>query len=159
DEGCLDYFGRKDFQEKVSGQRVSLAHIEAELLRIEGVREVVAAVKPNRAGDNQLVAYYTVPADGLVAPDKIWSDLRIRLEGPILPSALIRLDRLPLNANGKIDRRALPEPHRRRLLPDPAVQPSTADETALVSIWREILDLDAIGVEDSFIELGGNSLQ
>jgi amino acid adenylation domain-containing protein len=158
-EGCLDYLGRKDFQEKVSGQRVSLAHIEAELLRIDGILEAAAAVKPNRAGDNQLVAYYTELTDCPADPEKIWRDLRIRLEGHMLPSALIRLDRLPLNANGKIDRRALPEPSRRRLLPYPVVQPSAADEAALVAIWRDILDLDEIGVEDSFIELGGNSLQ
>ncbi len=158
-DGCLDYLGRKDFQEKVSGQQVSLVHVESELLRIDGVREAVAAVKPNRAGDNQLVAYYTEHADRPVDPAKLWSELRIRLEGHPLPAFLVRLDQLPLNANAKIDRGALPEPHRERLLLDPAAAPSTAEETALAAIWREILDLDEVGVEDSFIELGGNSLQ
>jgi amino acid adenylation domain-containing protein len=130
--GCLEYLGRKDFHEKVRGQRVSLADIEAALLRIDGIREAVAAVRPDRLGENQLAVYFTEWPDRVVDLGKLWSRLRERLEGYLLPTALIKLDRLPLNANGKV---------------------------ALVTIWKEVLDFDEIGVEDSFIELGGDSLQ
>jgi amino acid adenylation domain-containing protein len=156
---CLEYLGRKDFHDKVRGHRLSLADIEAALLGIDGIREAVASVRPDRAGENQLAVYFTAWPDRAPALAQLWSSLRERLEGYSLPIALIRLDRLPLNANGKIDRRALPEPHRQRLLVAAPISPRTQGESALVMIWKEVLELDEIGVEDSFMELGGDSLQ
>ncbi len=91
--------------------------------------------------------------------DEVWNRLRDRLESHSLPSALIKLDRLPLTANGKVDRRALPHPHKQRLLAAPATPPKTQSELRLVAIWKDILGLDQIGIDDSFLELGGDSLQ
>jgi acyl-coenzyme A synthetase/AMP-(fatty) acid ligase/acyl carrier protein len=159
ENGCLEYLGRKDFYEKVRGQRVSLTDIEVELLHIDGIREAVAAMRTDGAGENRLAVYFTEWPDRPVDLARLWSSLRERLKDHLLPSALIRLDRLPLNSNGKIDRRALPEPHRQRLLGAPAVSPRTPSELSLIDIWKDVLDLDEIGVEDSFIELGGDSLK
>ena len=159
ENGCLEYLGRKDFQEKVRGRRVNLANIEAEFLLIDGVLEAVAGVKADRDGENQIAVYYTELDDRPVNLDEVWNRLRDRLDKHSLPSALVRLDRLPLNANGKVDRRALPHPHKQRLLAAPVAAPNTQSELALVAIWKDILDLDQIGVDDSFLELGGDSLQ
>lgn len=159
ENGCLHYLGRKDFQEKVRGRRVNLATIEAEFLLMDGVREAVAVVGPDYEGENQIAVYYTESDDQPVKRDEVWTRLRERIESHSLPSALIRLDRLPLNANGKVDRRALPYPHKQRLLATPATPPKTQSEVRLIAIWKDILGLDQIGVNDSFLELGGDSLQ
>ena len=76
-----------------------------------------------------------------------------------MPSLLIWLDRLPLNTNGKVDRRALPNPHKTRLLAAAAVPPSNDTERSLAAIWKDVLGIEQIGVDDSFLELGGDSLQ
>jgi arthrofactin-type cyclic lipopeptide synthetase C len=159
ENGCLEYLGRKDFQEKVRGVRVNLANIEAEFGLIPGVREAVAAVKSDPNGQNQIAVYYTEADDRPVSLVDAWTHLQERLDGSPLPSALIKLDRLPLNANGKVDRRALPYPHKTRLLSNPAAPPRNQTELELVAIWKEILCIDQIGVDDSFLELGGDSLQ
>jgi amino acid adenylation domain-containing protein len=159
ESGCLDYLGRKDFQEKVKGGRVNLANIEAEFMLVHGVREAVAAVRPDREGENLIAVYYTELDNQLVNLDEAWTRLRDRLDGFSLPSALIKLDRLPLNINGKVDRHALPNPHKTRLLSTPAAPAKNEIEIALVAIWKDILCLDQVGVDDSFLELGGDSLQ
>jgi aryl carrier-like protein len=157
--GCLDYLGRNDFQGKVRGQRVNLADIEAEFLRVDGVREAVATIRPSGDGENQLVIYYTELANQPLNLDKVWPRLRDRLDNSSLPSALVKVERLPLNANGKVDRSALPHPHRTRLLAAAPVLPRSDIELRLVNIWKDVLDLDQVGVEDSFLDLGGDSLQ
>jgi acyl carrier protein len=159
ESGCLDYLGRKDFQEKVKGVRVNLANIEAEFVLVHGVREAVAAVRPDWEGENLIAVYYTELDNQLVNLDEAWTRLRDRLDGFSLPSALIKLDRLPLNINGKVDRHALPNPHKTRLLSTPAAPAKNEIEIALVAIWKDILCLDQIGIDDSFLELGGDSLQ
>ena len=159
ENGCLDYLGRKDFQEKVRGRRVNLANIEAEFLIIDGVREAVAVVKPDMQGENQIAVYYTEQDDQPLNLNEVWTRLRDRLESHSLPSALIKLDCLPLTANGKVDRNALPHAHKQRLLAAPATPPKTPSEISLVAIWKDILGLDQIGADDSFLELGGDSLQ
>jgi amino acid adenylation domain-containing protein len=159
ENACLDYLGRKDSQEKVRGRRVNLANIEAEFLLIEGVREAVALVRPDREGKNQIVVYYTQLDDQPVNIDEVWRRLRKQVESHSLPSALMKLDRLPLNANGKVDRRALPHPHKQRLLTAPPVPAKTPSEIMLIAIWKDLLGLDQIGTDDSFLELGGDSLQ
>ena len=159
ESGCLRYLGRKDFQEKVRGQRVDLTAVETEMLRVAGVAEAVAAVRPGRNGENDVVAYYTEDGAGAVDPGEVLKALRSCIEPGFMPAALVKLDRLPLNANGKVDRRALPLPGRRRSLAAPVVAPKNQEERALLEIWRAILALEEIGVEDSFLDLGGDSLQ
>ncbi len=159
EDGCLDYLGRKDFQHKVRGQSVNLAEIEAECLRIDGIREAVAVIRPNRDGENQIAIFYTSSNKKPLNLDAARSHLRNRLDSYSMPSLLIWLDRLPLNTNGKVDRRALPNPHKTRLLAAAAVPPSNDTERSLAAIWKDVLGIEQIGVDDSFLELGGDSLQ
>jgi amino acid adenylation domain-containing protein len=159
EDSCLEYLGRKDFQEKVRGRRVSLGSIEAEFLVINGVREAVAAVVPDGEGENHIAVYFTEMEGRPVNLDEAWTCLRDRLDSSSLPSALIKVDFLPVNSNGKVDRRAFPYPYNRRMLSAPAVPPKTPIEFILAAIWKDILGLDQIGVDDSFFELGGDSLQ
>ena len=159
ESGCLEYLGRKDFQEKVRGQWVSLPRIENEFLLINGVCEAVAAVGLDQEGEKQIAVYYTELDGRPVNLAEAWLRLQDRLDGSPLPSALIKLDRLPLNANGKVDRRALPSPHKTRLLSTPPAPPRNQIEVALVALWKDILCIDQIGVDDSFLALGGDSLQ
>ena len=157
-DGCLEYLGRKDFQAKVRGQRVNLAEVEAAFLGIQGVREAVAVIRPDNAGENRIVVYYT--SDGrTVYMDELRTQFRDRLDDYSTPSTLVRLDHLPLNINDKVDRLALPEAVSQRTLAAAPVAPSTQVECALANIWTEILGLDQVGVNDSFLYLGGDSLQ
>ena len=159
ENGCLDYLGRKNFQEKVKGRRINLADIETEFLRVDGIREAVAVIGPDRHGENQIAIFYTALDNKPVNLDEARSHLRNRLDNYSMPSALVKLDRLPLNANGKVDRGALPYLRKQRLLSAPAAPAKTQIEIMLVAIWKDLLDLDQVGVDDSFLELGGDSLQ
>jgi acyl-coenzyme A synthetase/AMP-(fatty) acid ligase/acyl carrier protein len=158
-EGCLDYLGRKDFHHKVRGQSVNLADIEGEFLRMDGVREAVAVIRSDRHGENQIIIYYTAVDAQPLSLAEVMAHLGSRLDKYAVPSALVKLDRLPLNANGKVDRRALPHPRGERPLATAIVPPVSDIELRLVAIWQDVLDLDQIGVDDSFLELGGDSLQ
>ncbi|MCO6440621.1 MAG: amino acid adenylation domain-containing protein [Nitrococcus mobilis] len=155
-DGVLEYVGRKDFQVKLRGFRIELGEIEAVLERHPGVKRALAAVR--RLGDSDaLVGYWQEDETlaGQPAPD-LAAYLRERLPDYMVPSAWMRMERWPLNANGKIDRRALPapEPQSEAGLEPPA----TATEQRLVALWRELLAVETIGRQSHFFELGGHSL-
>jgi amino acid adenylation domain-containing protein len=184
-DGTLDFLGRRDFQVKVRGFRVELGEVESALLRHPGVRDaVVTAVAeaaggrhPDSAGGQRLVAYY-VPegADGPTPPTP--AELRIHLRESLpehmVPSLFVPLAELPLNANGKVDRRALPAPETRLAgEPRPAGEAEIAPRTpprnpveeVIAGIWEDLLGLDPlghpghpVGVDDDFFLLGGHSL-
>jgi amino acid adenylation domain-containing protein len=156
---CLEYLGRKDARAKLNGQWVDLAALEAEALRIDGVREAVAMMREDQEQNKFIVLYYTAPDLEQFSPLAIRALLSAPRNGAARPSRLVRLDALPLTANGKVDRRALPAPFHQRPLNSAPAAPSTPTEKLLVEIWREILELESIGTEDSFLDLGGGSLQ
>ena len=158
-DGCLEHLGRKDLQVKVRGVRVELAEVEAALLRVGNIKEAVVVAREGRAGDTRLVAYL-VPA-GLPAPTvtTLRCALAETLPDSMIPSSYVLLDALPLTANGKVDRRALPPPETGHPeLATPFAPPRTPVEERLAAIWAEVLGLDCIGIHDGFLELGGNSL-
>ena len=162
-QGVLEFLGRADQQVKVRGFRVELGEIEAALLaQPEVAAAAVAARAAGRAGaggsDQRLVAYL-VARPGAAAPGV--SELRARLAGLLpehmLPAAFVWLDALPLTANGKLDRKALPAPGA----PEPGQAyraPRDATEAVLAGLWAELLGLERVGVEDNFFELGGDSI-
>ncbi|MGQ4599010.1 amino acid adenylation domain-containing protein [Nocardia sp. R6R-6] len=158
--GVLEYLGRSDFQVKIRGLRIELGEIEAALLDSPGVARAVCVARTGRTGD-ELVAYVVAAkhADGDVRLDTaaLLTGLRRTLPGYMVPSALMQLDELPLNANGKIDRKALPTPATGVRPIRPVAEPRTEVERVLAGIFAEVLDTE-IGVEDSFFEMGGNSL-
>ncbi|MFB7874635.1 amino acid adenylation domain-containing protein [Nocardia sp. NPDC056064] len=159
--GVLEYLGRTDFQVKIRGLRIELGEIESALLARDGIARAVCVARASRTGEDELVAY-VVAAAGAPAPDvtALLSGLRRGLPSYMVPSALVVLDELPLSANGKVDRKALPAPASGVRLTTGAAAPQTELECALAEIFTEVLALDGteIGVEDSFFDLGGNSL-
>ena len=156
-DGCLTHLGRQDFQVKIRGHRVETAEVELALLELDGVQEAVVTAREGRGGEQELIAY-VVPAGAPPAPDALRAELGSRLPDYMVPAAFVTLPALPLTDTGKVDLRALPAPGRLRPLPLPPAAPATPAEEALAAIWREVLDLDEIGVHDDFLELGGNSL-
>jgi amino acid adenylation domain-containing protein/non-ribosomal peptide synthase protein (TIGR01720 family) len=154
-DGTLEYLGRVDHQVKVRGFRIELGEIEAEIAALPGVREavVIAAGAP---GGQRLVAYVTSAGDGEVETSALREALRGRLPEFMVPAAWVALAALPLAPNGKVDRRALPEPD----LPagEGFVAPRTPVEEILAGLWERVLDRARVGVRDNFFELGGHSL-
>ncbi|WP_255588818.1 amino acid adenylation domain-containing protein [Nocardia sp. MH4] len=161
DRPILEYLGRTDFQVKIRGLRIELGEIESALLAQDHIARAVCVARAGRTGDDELVAY-VVATPGSAAPEPavLLSGLRRGLPSYMVPSALVVLDELPLSANGKVDRKALPEPTVGVRLTTGAAAPQTELECALAEIFTEVLALDgtAIGIEDSFFDLGGNSL-
>ncbi|AZD29879.1 non-ribosomal peptide synthetase [Pseudomonas chlororaphis] len=156
--GDIQYLGRIDHQIKIRGFRIELGEIENALLHCPSVREAVVVPRTDALGDPCLVAFITSSA-----PDINNAQLRQQLGKSLpdymLPSFFVRLDALPLNANGKIDRQALPATgHYANAPAEPYLAPATATEKTLVEIWQEALKHPRIGVNDSFFELGGHSL-
>jgi amino acid adenylation domain-containing protein len=150
--GRLEFLGRMDQQVKVRGYRIELGEVEAALLARPGVREAAAVVHATASGDRRIVAYVVADA-GDAAP--LRDALRAELPDYMVPSAIVPLHALPLTANGKLDRRALPAPD---LGVDGYVAPRTPAEEVLAGIWAEVLSVPRVGVHDGFFDLGGHSL-
>ena len=151
EDGCLDYVGRTDHQVKLRGFRIELGEIEAALAKL-GFSRCAVTVREGRAGQKQLVAYVQAAA---LDTDATRQALCAYLPDYMLPSTIIALDALPLTANGKLDTRRLPPPELASLV---TRLPETAREEALFNLFREVLGVGDIGVDDSFFDLGGDSL-
>ncbi|HVR95768.1 MAG TPA: amino acid adenylation domain-containing protein, partial [Thermoanaerobaculia bacterium] len=155
-DGDVEYLGRIDQQVKIRGFRIEPGEVEAALALHPKVGESAVVAREDRPGDRRLVAYVT-PRNGLApATDELRAFLRERLPDYMVPAAFLPLPALPLTANGKLDRRALPAP-------EPAARPVSAPprnatEEAIADAWREVLGVPAIGVDDNFFDLGGHSL-
>jgi amino acid adenylation domain-containing protein len=158
EDGEVEMLGRSDFQIKLRGMRIELAEIEQTLRRMDGVREAVVAAR-ERHGEKALVAYVVFdPARKSTVP-ALRRFLQERLPDYMVPSAFVVLEALPVNVNMKVDRRALPAPSEADLGRERVqIKARDATEERLLAIWRNLLRTDAIGVEDSFFDVGGNSL-
>jgi amino acid adenylation domain-containing protein len=157
--GTLEFHGRIDQQVKLRGFRIELGEIEAVLDSHHDVSAAAAIVREDSPGDQRIVAY-VVPA-GQQRPDveHLRRLLKTKLPPFMVPSAFVVLDSFPVTANGKLDRRALPPPDGAR--PDLArgyVAPETPVEEALAEIWRQVLGVDRVGIDDDFFDLGGHSM-
>jgi amino acid adenylation domain-containing protein len=159
-DGNIEFLGRIDNQIKIRGFRIELGEIESALEQHPAVHEAVVIAREDTPGQKRLVAY-VIPRPGLTITISDAHDfLRATLPDYMLPSALVRMEKIPLTPNGKLDRRALPAPDMDR--PELKVAyapPRNPVEQALASLWGEVLCLDHIGVHDNFFELGGHSLQ
>ncbi len=158
-DGTLEFLGRMDDQVKIRGFRIELGEIESVLASHQAVRETAVVARSDQAGDKRLVAYVVPAADPPASLDELQGFLRKRLPGYMVPAALVTLDKLPLTANGKIDRRRLPEPgDARPHLHAAYVAPRTPAERILAEVWAEVLGLDRVGIHDNFFAIGGASI-
>ena len=159
-DGLYQHMGRKDFQVKIRGYRVEVAEVELALLERVEIKDAVVTMHEDRTGDGRLAAYVVPSGVGAVVPSRLRSYLTGRLPSYMIPFAFVVLDELPLLPNGKTDRLALPDPGRDR--PEIGVgyvAPQTPIERKLTEIWAEVLDIDDVGVDDDFLEIGGDSLK
>ncbi|CAG2160775.1 non-ribosomal peptide synthetase [Cupriavidus numazuensis] len=150
-DGQIEYLGRIDHQVKIRGFRIELGEVEAALLAQPAVREAVVVAQQLAAGA-RLVAYVVMDGDAA----QLREALARGLPDYMVPSLIVPLERLPLNANGKLDRKALPAPESASQQPYEAPQGAVA--TVLAGLWAEVLQLERVGIHDNFFELGGHSL-
>ncbi|MGW2919702.1 amino acid adenylation domain-containing protein [Streptomyces angustmyceticus] len=162
EEGELEYRGRIDHQVKLNGFRIELGEIERALLDQPGVRAAACVLREDTLGLPRLVGY-VVPAPGHDDPQpaRLREALGVRLPAHMLPAAVVSLAELPLTGNGKLDRDRLPAPEAHRAAPPEARKtgPRTPAEHALAAVWRQVLDVPGLGVDDNFFALGGDSLR
>jgi amino acid adenylation domain-containing protein len=159
-DGDIEYLGRTDAQVKVRGFRIELGEIESTLARHSSVQEVAVLAREDVPGDKRLVAYVVATACASPTAHDLRAFLKERLPEYMVPSAFVFLEKLPVTPNGKIDRKALPEPEERRPeLEEGYVAPRNPVEELLAKIWAEVLKLEKIGIHDNFFSLGGHSLK
>ncbi len=151
-DGQLEYLGRADEQVKIRGYRIELGEIQAALNEVDGVEQAVVVAREDRPDDKRLVGYFTGTADSV----KVRAALAERLPSYMVPIALVEIDSLPLTVNGKLDTRALPAPEYQDV--DSYRAPSDAVEETLAGIYAQVLGLERVGVDESFFELGGDSI-
>jgi amino acid adenylation domain-containing protein len=155
-DGSLEYLGRNDHQVKIRGFRIELGEVEAQLMQLDGVDDAVAIAREDTPGDTRLVAYLVARA--AFDPSAARAALRERLPDYLVPAAYVVLDALPLTANGKLDRKALPAPDHRAWHQRDHEPPQGATEQALARLWAEVLGVEQVGRHDNFFELGGHSI-
>jgi amino acid adenylation domain-containing protein len=159
DGGCLEHLGRLDGRARIRGQWVDLADLDVALCTLPGVREAAAKVIGEESGNPRLVAYYVGDGAPALSVSELRRQLADRLDAHVLPARFIELERLPLTANGKIDRAALPAPEPvRPNLASRMVEPFGLTQLRLCELWEEFLDVAPVGVHDDFFDLGGDSL-
>ncbi|EME22130.1 non-ribosomal peptide synthetase [Rhodococcus triatomae BKS 15-14] len=155
--GRLEYLGRSDLQVKIRGFRIELGEIESAALRFPGVSAAVAVAHDDGAGRVRLVEYLVAEPGTVLDRDGLREFLAGELAAHMVPAALIELDALPLTVNGKLDRKALPEPDFGAAA-GAGREPATETESTLGALFAEVLGLDRVGVDDSFFALGGDSI-
>ena len=159
-DGTIEILGRIDFQVKLRGFRIELGEIESLMNAQPSVQQSVSLVREDRPGEKRLVAYYVPVGDSDASSHQLRTSLKATLPDYMIPSAFVRMESLPLTANGKIDRKALPEPERLGLndqVPE-YQEPQSFLEQDIARIWRDVLNVDRVGLNDNFFSLGGHSL-
>ncbi|HED09977.1 MAG TPA: amino acid adenylation domain-containing protein [Caldithrix abyssi] len=157
DDGTIEFIGRIDFQVKIRGNRIELGEIEAALLREKSVKEAVVRAVGTDPQSLRLAAY-VVPATDDFDVDKLRNDLRERLPEYMQPASFTLMDAFPLTHNGKVNRRALPEPDFEQAGTATDTTAATPVQELLLALWRDVLNMENISVNDNFFHIGGHSL-
>lgn len=156
-DGAIEFMGRRDGQIKIRGMRVELAEIEQCLMEHENVKACCVTLTDRVDKNASLIAYVVRRREGSEDAEELQSFLRAALPGYMVPSQFVFLPQLPTNRSGKIDRRALPEPRNVSKL-KAATLPTGGLQTELAKIWKDVLKLDTVSIEDNFFDVGGHSL-
>ncbi|HEU4884412.1 MAG TPA: amino acid adenylation domain-containing protein [Longimicrobium sp.] len=156
DDGMVEFLGRNDFQVKIRGFRIELGEVEARLREHPRVGEAVVMARPDAAGENRLIAWYT--GGEAVDPAELRAHLAGRLPDYMVPAAFVRMDAFPLTPSVKLDRKALPDPEGDAYAVREYEAPVDETEEALAEIWAEVLRVERVGRRDDFFALGGHSL-
>jgi len=158
-DGNVEFIGRNDNQVKIRGYRVELGEIECALLQHASVREAVVITREDPAGGKRLAAYLVNQQNQVPSADELQRFLKNKLPEYMIPSVFVLLKSLPLNPNGKLDRRELPGSEGAGLqLNGSFIEPRTTVEEVLAAMWADVLKQERVGVEDNFFALGGHSL-
>ncbi|WP_344021265.1 amino acid adenylation domain-containing protein [Streptomyces luteireticuli] len=157
-DGTLDYLGRDDDQVKIRGFRVETGEVEAALADLPAVAQAAVLVRTAAAGAKRLIAYAAPAPGAALDPAALRTALVERLPEYMVPSAVVVLDALPLNVNGKLDRQALPEPDAAHFTGTGGRAPRDEREALMCGVFADVLDLPEIGPDDDFFALGGHSL-
>ncbi|QMV39816.1 non-ribosomal peptide synthetase [Cohnella cholangitidis] len=155
-DGQIQYLGRIDDQVKIRGYRIELGEIERTLLAHDAVSEAAVVAADDGMGGKRLVAY--IVADRACTSGELRKHCGERLPDYMIPALFAQLERMPLTASGKADRKALPAPEAEMDTGVAYAEPTTATEQRLAALWEELLQRDKVGIDDNFFELGGNSL-
>jgi acyl carrier protein len=157
-DGNILFLGRRDGQVKLRGLRIELGEIESVLAGHPGVGQAVVVVRDDAAGEKQLVGYVRLDGSAEVSTAELRRDAARRLPPYMVPARIVTVDAFPLTPSGKVDQAALPDPGP-SIESDTYRPPRTVLEAVLVDVIAGILQIDQVGVDDSFFDLGGNSLQ
>ncbi|MCR8843450.1 amino acid adenylation domain-containing protein [Paenibacillus sp. SC116] len=158
-DGNVDFIGRMDHQVKIRGYRIELGEIESQILQLIEVDEVVVTALTDGRGQKYLCAYIVAAGEEPLQTAIIRKELAKQLPDFMVPAQYVQLDEIPLTPNGKIDRKALPEPGEELGASSLYVAPSNVTEAVLAKLWQEVLGVSQVGIDDHFFELGGHSLK
>jgi amino acid adenylation domain-containing protein len=158
-DGQVEFLGRGDDQVKIRGFRVELGEIEAVLGQQAGVQQAVVLAREDGRGERRLAAYVVARRETNLDLNALREHLARHLPEYMIPAALVPLAKLPLTANGKVDRQALPAPEQASMEAASYVAPRTPTEQMVAQIWAEVLRLDRVGIHDNFFKIGGHSLK
>jgi len=158
-DGNIEFLGREDFQVKVQGYRIELGEIESRLQEYAGVDLCIVVVREDTPGEKRLVGYVVAKPGVNVDPAEVREHLRSKLPEYMVPSAILLLERFPLTANGKVDRKSLPAPARAAAEVSSIVAASRdALDVQMIKLWEKVLNVRPISLRDNFFDLGGSSL-
>ncbi|MFA6231850.1 MAG: amino acid adenylation domain-containing protein [Rhodanobacter sp.] len=157
-DGVLEFIGRADTQVKLHGFRIELGEIEAALMTHPAVSQAVATIREDIPGDKWLVGYVVSHAERTVSSSELRDHLLSTLPTYMVPTLWVDLEQLPMAANGKVDRKALPLPQQHAASRQEYVEPRTPVERTLAAIWQQAFKIERVGTHDNFFELGGDSL-
>jgi amino acid adenylation domain-containing protein len=157
-DGEIEFLGRIDEQVKIRGHRIELAEVRQAVTAHPDVQQVFLMVREDQPGDKRLVAYVTLRRPLPSSQEVLRQHVKDKLPAHMCPSTFVIVDALPLNTNGKVDRKALPAPYQQPDVTNCHEAPQTDLEQTLKRVWQEILGIDDLGLNDNFFDLGGHSL-
>jgi amino acid adenylation domain-containing protein/non-ribosomal peptide synthase protein (TIGR01720 family) len=156
-DGNIEFLGRLDHQVKIRGFRIELGEIETELLKYPFVKETVVVAKEGQGGDKYLCAY--IVPEGELTITELRDHLFRNLPDYMIPSYFVQIEKMPLNSNGKADRKALPEPNSNISTGVEYAAPRNDMEESVVKVWQEVLKVEKVSIKDNFFSLGGDSIK